>query len=110
TSARRTKTACSPCACSSHCPEERAHLFHELLGLLEGGEVAALVELVPVADVLEAALGPSSRRPEDLLGEDGAAHGDGDIVAVARAKALPVHAGRGRTRRRDPVEHDVVEE
>src|SRR5947199_5865578 len=64
----------SPRACrwtlSSHETEERTDLLHVRLGLLERRKVAALVELVPVADVAEAPLGPAARRAEDLLGED----------------------------------------
>ena len=48
------------------------HLGHEQLGLLEGGEVAAHLGLVPVPDVGVALLSPALAGPEDLVGEDAA--------------------------------------
>ena len=48
------------------------HLGHEQLGLLEGGEVAAHLGLVPVPDVGVALLSPAPAGPEDLVGEDAA--------------------------------------
>ena len=57
----------------AHRAEALPHVLHEELGLLEGGEVAALVRLVPEPEVREAALGPAARGAEDLLGEDRAA-------------------------------------
>jgi coenzyme F420-reducing hydrogenase gamma subunit len=45
---------------SAHETEEGPHLVHEQCRLLEGGEVPAPVELVPVADVGVAALGPAA--------------------------------------------------
>ena len=54
---------------SSHQSKERANLFHEQLGLLEGSEVAAPVGLVPVADVREALLRPAPGRTLKLLGK-----------------------------------------
>lgn len=58
---------------SAHVAEERPELLDEQLGLLESGEVAAAVELAPVAQVAEAALGHSPGKAEDLLWEDRAA-------------------------------------
>ena len=57
-------------ASSAGVAERCPHLVDEQVRLLEGGEVPALVELVPVADVGEAVLGPAPRGAEDLLGED----------------------------------------
>src|SRR4051812_14019327 len=78
-------------------PEAGADLLHEQLGLLEGGEVAALRRLAPVADVLVAPGGPAARRSVDLLGEDRAPGGDLDSVLGPliepfrdRGEALPV--------------------
>ena len=48
------------------------HLGHEALGLLEGGEMAAHLGLVPVPDVGVALLSPAPTGPEDLVGEDAA--------------------------------------
>src|SRR5438270_11661942 len=79
---------------SADVAEERAQLFDEQRGLFEGGEVAAAVELVPVAQVLEAALGPPAGDAEDLLGKDRAAGGNLDRAVVDVAEALPVQPRR----------------
>src|SRR5262245_41336921 len=47
---------------SSDQAEEGTDLVDEQLRLFEGGEVAALVELIPVADVEESPRGPAARR------------------------------------------------
>ena len=57
-------------------------------GLLERGEVAAAVELVPVADVGEAPLRPAPRGPRDLPREDRAPGGHVDDAGPARRDPL----------------------
>src|SRR5215469_8761253 len=59
-----------PLAEGAERPEGGPDLAHERLRLLEGSEVTALVELVPVPDVREVSFGPPPRRAEDLLRED----------------------------------------
>src|SRR5580704_18912938 len=54
-------------------PEAGADFADERLGLLERGEVAALIQFVPVLHVRELLVGPAAGRAEDLLGEDRAA-------------------------------------
>ena len=87
-------------------PKESPNLLDKQIRLLEGGEVPASVGLVPVADVEEALLRPSSRRALELLGEDRAAGGNVDRVGRAAPEihsftlpeALPVEAGWRRRR------------
>src|SRR3954454_17980565 len=86
---------------STNQAEERPHLVHELLRLLECGEMAAAVGLVPVPDVAEAPLGPPAGRSLELPGEDRAPGRHVDRVArlagdplVDLAHALPVQPGR----------------
>jgi hypothetical protein len=55
-------------------PEGRAQLVAEYLGLFPRGEVAALVNLVPVDEVAERAVTPASRRRVDI----GRENADGD--------------------------------
>src|SRR5947209_15358045 len=83
-------------------PECAADLRGEQLWLLPGGEVTALVDLVPVDEVAEGPLAPAPRRPVDLRRE----HRDRDresrdVDGVERAaaglRAFPV-----RPRRRCP--------
>src|SRR4051812_21237167 len=98
-----------PSRTSSNGAEEAAHLVDERLGLLEGGEVPAAVELLVPTDVRVPLLAPAPRRSDDLarVDRDAGRHGDG--ARVAGAEALPVEAG-GRCRgRREPVHGDVVE-
>src|SRR5918992_96378 len=57
-------------AMSAHVPEEGPDLVDEQLGLLEGREVPAAVQLVVVAQVTEPALDPAPRGGEDLARED----------------------------------------
>src|SRR6202041_1575102 len=83
--------ACQP---STYEAEERPELVHEEVRLLEGGEVAAPLQLVPVTQVGEALLGPAPGEPDDLLGKDGAPGRDRDGAQIDVAVALPVEAGR----------------
>src|SRR5262245_52306067 len=50
-------------------PERGSHLAREELGLLPGGEVTALVDLVEVGDVRVRALDPAARRLPELARE-----------------------------------------
>src|SRR3954469_22198592 len=102
----RSALTCGPRAFAelSHHPEERAQLIDKQLGLLECGEVAAAIRLVPVADVREAPLGPSPRRALELMRKDGAAGWNRHTVAragrdpfVDLPDALPVQPCGGRT-------------
>src|SRR5262245_46404379 len=95
---------------SAHVSEGLAHLAHEDLGYLEGGEVAAALELAEVDQTGEALLRPAPRGAEDLLREDGASRRHRDRIERRRPEALPVETGRRGGRPRQPVEHDVVEE
>src|SRR5262245_22005221 len=61
---------------SAERPEGRSHLGREELRLLPGGEVAALVDLVEVADAGIRALDPAARGLPDLAGECREADGD----------------------------------
>ena len=70
---RRSRSGRPAAETSAHRPEALPQVLHEALRLLEGGEVAALVGLAPVAQVGEPALGPAARGAEDLLREDRAA-------------------------------------
>src|SRR5258706_1199 len=56
---------------STHQAEEPPDLVAERRRLLEGGEVAALVDLGEPPDVGEALLGPPPRQPDDLVREHG---------------------------------------
>src|SRR5918997_2148848 len=83
-------------------PERGADLRCEELRLLPGGEVTALVDLVPVDEVAEGPLSPAPRRAVDLGREHRDRHREGrDVERVERAapglRAFPV-----RPRRRCP--------
>ena len=97
--------------------EERAHLVHEQFWLLERGEVAASFGLVPVPDIDEPFLRPSTGWTLELLREDRAPSGNVDDVSdrardplVHLPDALPVQPCGGRAGPREPIEHQVVEE
>src|SRR3954469_24248254 len=103
-------------AYSAECPERRADLAGEQLGLLPGGEVATLVDLVEVDDVRVARLDPAARRPPDLAGERREAERDRRrrqrLAARGRGVrpvGLPVRAGRRGAGAGQPVQRDVVE-
>src|SRR5512135_3877451 len=90
--------------------ERRAELGREEVRLLPGGEVVALVDLVEVDEVEVRLLDPAARGPEDLVREDADGRRDGDALEIEEAElVLPVEAGRGDARVRQPVERDVVE-
>src|SRR2546430_7039301 len=89
--------------------EGAAQLLGKDFWLFPGGEVAALVNLVPIHDVAEATLAPASRRRIDL----GRKHGNGDRElrdmdcverAAASLRSFPVGSGRGRPGVCQPVE------
>src|SRR3954451_8542438 len=97
-------------------PERRANLAGKELGLLPGGEVAALVDLVEVDDVRVARLDPAARRAPDLAGERREAERDrrwrqrlGARGGGVGPVGLPVGAGRGGAGAGQPVQRDVVE-
>jgi hypothetical protein len=69
------------------------HLADECLGLLQGGEVAPLVQLVPVAQVREDRFRLPARGPVELAGEDGAAGRDGHGVHGELSGGFPVDPG-----------------
>src|SRR3712207_1102151 len=91
-------------------PERRAHLGGEQLGLLPGGEVVALVDLVEVDEVRVGTLGPAPRRPVQLAREDADGRRHGDALDVEEAeRVLPVETARGDAGVRHPGERDVVQ-
>src|SRR5262245_36606062 len=63
--------------------EELADLLRQDLGLLQGGEVAALAQHGPAADVGVGLLRHRARRAQDLPRELGVAHRYADGLAVA---------------------------
>jgi hypothetical protein len=76
-------------------PECAADLRCEQLGLLPGGEVTALIDLVPVDEVAEGPLAPAPRRPVDLRREHRdrdreSRDADGVERAAAGLRAFPV--------------------
>ena len=75
---------------SAHGAERVADLGDEQLRLLERGEVAAPVELVEVAQVGEAGLGPAPGAAEDLVREDRDAARHLDRAEVDVLERLPV--------------------
>src|SRR5271167_1132420 len=82
---------------SSHQAETGAQLADECFGLLEGGEMSALRQLVEVCQLGEFFLGPSPGRAEYLFGENRAADRNRHRIRQCEAaKALPVQAGRRR--------------
>jgi NAD(P)-dependent dehydrogenase (short-subunit alcohol dehydrogenase family) len=92
--------------------EAGAHLVDEELGLLEGGEVPAAVELVPVAQVAEAPLDPAlATGGRSRLGKTeqptGTSTGPRDVDA---RRSSPSTAAPTTRRCRQPVEHHVVEQ
>src|SRR5215207_721454 len=59
--------------------ERRAHLAGKQIGLLPGGEVAALVDLVEVTEVGIGRLDPAARGSPEFAGERGEADQDLDV-------------------------------
>src|SRR5262245_6528871 len=88
--------------------EERSQLVDEQRGFFEGGEVAAAVQLVPIAQVGVVGFGPPPGGAEYLLREDGTADGHADRLRADAMEALPVEAGRGCSGCGKPIEHHVV--
>src|ERR1700733_13872009 len=96
--------------------ERRPDLGREQFGLLPGGEVTALVDLVEVIEARVRLLGPGARGPEDLAGERGEA--DRKLDRRARLsgrmgcglRVLPVRPGRRGPGAGQPVQRDVVED
>jgi MHS family citrate/tricarballylate:H+ symporter-like MFS transporter len=92
-------------------PKARPKLFGKDLGLLPGGEVATLVELVVVHQLGIRPLSPIPRRLIEFVREG--AHGNRDRDAFNTEKAelvLPVETGRGDRRVRQPEQRDIVED
>ena len=76
---------------SAHGAERSPHLRGEEFGLLPGGEVAALVDLVEVREAGVGGLGPAARGSPDLAGERREAdrHGRGRRGLAGRLRAGP---------------------
>src|SRR5437764_4392385 len=96
--------------------ERRPDLGREQLGLLPGGEVAALAGLVVVGEVWVGLFGPAARGAEDLAGERGEADRELDLRRSLPGReslgssALPVRAGGRGPGAGQPVQRDVVED
>ena len=72
--------------------------------------MAAFVELVVVDELGIRPLRPAPRGLIELVGKDAHGNRDGDVLgAKKRELVLPVEAGRGDRRVRQPEERDVVE-
>ena len=97
-------------ACVVHHVETAAELAHERVRLLERREVAPGCELIPIDELAEALFCPTSRRAEDLFGEDADAGREGDGIAVDLVEALPIEPRLRGPGIGQPVEHDVVDE
>ena len=83
--------------------EGGAHLMSQELGLFEGREVAALVELVVMDEPRIGPLGPAPRALIELVGKGAHGNGDGDVHRHEEGKLVfPIEARRGN-RRTDPV-------
>ena len=96
---------------STQRPEGVAQLLREGLRLLPGGEVSALLDPVVVNELRICLLRPALRSRIELVGEDGHADRDLDALDVEEGQmALPVEAGRGDRRIRQPIVGDVVED
>src|SRR5262245_2574537 len=97
---------------SAQRPKAIAQLLREERRLFERGEVTATVELVPMDEAGEEALGPAARRGDNLPGEDAASYrkvDDAAIVLACDARMLKVDPRGRRARIRQPVERDDVE-
>src|SRR5438128_1509979 len=91
--------------------EGSAQLGAEQPGLLPGGEVAALVELVVVDEIGIGPLGPVAGRLVELIRED--AHRGWDLDALGTEEGelvLPIEASRRNRGVRQPEQRDVVED
>src|SRR5439155_14085380 len=87
-----------------------AELVDEQLGLLPGGKMPALVELVVVDEVGIGLLRPTPRHLIELVRKDAYGYGDGDALWVEEAELVfPIEASRRDPRVRQPVVGDVVE-
>src|SRR5439155_12280259 len=88
-----------------------AQFLGEELGLLPGGEVVALVDLVEVDEVGVGLLGPATGRLIELVREHADSGWDLDVLDVEEAeRVLPVKTSRGHSGVRHPGERDVVED
>src|SRR5688500_9583024 len=91
-------------------PEPGANLFDKQLWLLPRSEVPAPVEPVEMDELGIRLLGPAPRGWIELVRKDAHGNRDGDVLDVEKAElVLPVEAGRGNARVRQPKERDVVE-
>src|SRR4029453_11996783 len=97
--ARQVGCAPSPALRLAQGPKRRPDLLREQFRFLPGREVAALVDLVEVDEVVVGLLGPAARRAVDLAREDGDGRGGRDVHGVeVVGVVLPVEAGSGRSR------------
>src|SRR5918995_5619427 len=95
-----------------------SHLLSEELGLFPCREVAALVDLVEVADVGVDRIDPAARGPPDLAGERGEPDLNRDLRRSLPGRLgcrqsssiLPVRPGRRGASARQPVQRDVVDD
>src|ERR1700728_4521535 len=96
--------------------ERRPDLGCGQFGFFPGGEVAALVYLVEVAEAGVRLLGAAARGPEDLARERGEAGRELDLRASLTGRTgcglrvLPVRPARRGPGARQPVQRDVVED
>jgi hypothetical protein len=67
---------------SAQRPKAIAQFFGEQRRLLERGEMAAAIKLVPVNELGKEALGPTARRGDNLPWEDAASHRKLDDTAI----------------------------
>src|SRR5271170_5728480 len=96
---------------SAQRPQARADLFGEDLRLFPGREVAALVGLVVIDEVVIGPLGPDPRGLITLAGKGAHGRRDGNTDGVVEGELiLPVQASRRDRRIRQPVQRDVVQD
>src|SRR4051812_32193386 len=99
-------------------PEGGADLLGEQLGLLPGGEVTALCDLVEVGQGWVRLLDPAAWAPPDLVRERGEPDRDRDLrrglarsgLGGGHAVVLPVRPGGRGAGSGEPVQRDVVED
>src|SRR3984957_14140405 len=94
-------------------PEAGANLFGEELRLFPGRKVAALGQLVVMDQFGIRPLRPTARAQIDLVRKGAYGNRDGDAFDIEIpefAEILPIEAGSGNRRVRQPGDRDVVED
>src|SRR5215208_6280077 len=85
-------------------PEPLADLVYEQLGLLPGGKMPALVELVVVDEIGIGLLRPTPRHLIKLVRKDAHGYRDGNALRVEEAELVfPIETSRRDPRVRQPV-------